>query len=329
MYKGIESLTKSLNQISNATMGLYHNTFVGSIPSSVISATQAITASLAQSIKPNVCNGIAEAVAGLGNVIQPAYSEYMQSSLTRAYQTLAESMIHTLRPEIYTGLSETFQSVSNTLHPMYMDVMKNLCSDVCVRELSGIASSMSDLVKGIPDVSFAIADVLSGIDWSKLRIDEETASIECDGETYQVADIEKIAIQCHKEIKNAKDRTELDNILNKNKIISFLISLLIGATISPIVSNGAMTAWEENKFYIADALSQSEQVGYVTADEVSVKVSHSSHSSEICKLLYGDSVVITDSVPYWYKVKVRDADGVQVEGYVAKRNIEYKVLKFF
>ena len=51
MYKGIESLTKSLNQMVNVTAGLYRDTFASSIQTSIAYAAQGMTDSLAQAIK--------------------------------------------------------------------------------------------------------------------------------------------------------------------------------------------------------------------------------------------------------------------------------------
>ena len=332
MYKGIESLTKSLTQMANATSGLYCDTLVSSIQSSMASATQIMTDSLAQAIKPTVCDGISEVVANMGNIIQPAWSEQIlqniQPLLVTSTQTLADSMVHTLRPELYEGIGEALANIGKTIQPTYLNMMNGICSDICAGALSEIANSISVLTKSIPNVSDVIAEAMKGIDWSSIAFDEHTTRIEYDGISYTAEDIENEAMQCQQELSSTDKTTDIAEALKKYKIISVVIAI-VWFIVSPILSNGSITAWEESKFYIADALSQSEQIGFVVVDVTSVKMSNSSHSSEICKLFYGDGIVIIDSIPYWYKVKVRDADGNVVEGYVAKKNIEYKILKFF
>ena len=332
LYKGIEALTKSLNQMANVTSGLYHDTFVSGIQTSIASATQGMTDALAQAIKPTVCDGISEAVANMGKIIHPLWQEQvfknLQSPMIEAVQTLADSMAHSLKPEIYTGLSEAFESIRKSWQPTYLNMMNSICSDVCTGALSEIANSISVLTKGIPSLSDSIADAMKGIDWSSIKFDEDTARIEYDGISYTAEDIEKEAMQCQHELSDTGKTTNVSETLKKYKIISAVIAI-VWFIISPILSNGCLTAWEENKFYIADALSKEEQIGFVIADETSVRTNNSSHSSEICKLLYGDGVVITDSIPYWYKVKFKDDAGNLVEGYVAKKNIEYRTLKFF
>lgn len=329
MYKGIESLTKSLNQMANATSGLYCDTLVSSIQSSMASATQIMTASLAQAIKPTVCDSISEAVANMGKIIQPVWSEQIlqsiQPSLVTATQTLADSMVHTLRPELYEGIGEALANIGKTLQPTYLNMMNGICSDICAGALSEIANSISVLTKSIPNVSETVVDAVKSIDWASVNFDEQSNCIEYDGTTYTIEDIEKESVLCNEEIVSVADKSVLRQIFNRYTIIRILVALLLNAVFYPSLS----TAWEENKFYIADAISQSEQIGYVIADEASVKINSSSHSSEICKLLYGDSIVITDSLPYWYMVKFQDDDGNLVEGYVAKKNIEYKILKIF
>lgn len=332
MYKGIESLTKSLNQMANVTAGLYRHSFVNGIQSSMTSATQAIASSLAQSIKPDIYDGISEAVANMGKIIQPMWTEqiykHLQSPMITAAQTLADSMAYSLKPEIYSGLSEVFESISKSWQPAYLNMMSGLCSDICSGALSEIANSISVLTKSMPNVSGTIAETMKSVDWSSIVFNEHTAHIEYDGISYTAEDIEREAVQCQQELSNTGKTTDAAETLKKYKIISVIFAI-VWFIISPILSNGSITAWEENKFYIADALSQSEQIGFVVVDVTSVKMSNSSHSSEICKLFYGDGIVIIDSIPYWYKVKVRDVDGNVVEGYVAKKNIEYKILKFF
>ncbi len=333
MYKGIESITKSLNQMANVTAGLYRDTFMNGIQTSMTSATQVMNASLAQAIKPIVCDGISEAVANMGKIIQPALSEQIlqsiQPSLITATQTLADTMVQTLSPQLYMGVGEALENIGKILQPTYLNMMNGICSDVCAGALSEIANNISVLTKGIPNISDTVSDAVKSIDWSSLTFNEQSNCIEYGGRTYTTEDIEKEAVLCNEEIESVADKSVLRQIFNKYTIIRILVALLLNVVLYPTLSTGVTTAWEENKFYLASALSQAEQIGYIVADEVSVRVSNSSHSSEICKLLYGDGIVITDSIPYWYKVKLKDVDGNPVEGYVAKKHIDYKILKFF
>ena len=253
------------------------------------------------------------AVAGeLASSYKPLY-EYMSVF----YEILGVGMV-SLSKSILDGLFEGQKSVATTLY----DVIKNVYADSMANLLTGFANALNSVLVGV-DVYKTLSELAKSIDINDIQINEDGKTYKYKGKTYDIPSLAKENEVCQGEISSVKGRKTAKSFFKRHPVLSFIcLTLIIPKTFDVAVDCGT-NAFKNNKYAIVSTISQSEQIGTVIVDKAEVREANSPRSKCVGVVLYSDEVVIIDSVKYWYKVKFTNELGEVVEGYIARKSIDY------
>ena len=239
------------------------------------------------------------------------------------FNEILEVGMASLSKSILDGLFEGQKSVATTLY----DAIKNVYADSMANLLSGFANALNSVLVGV-DVYKTLSELAKSIDVNDIQINEDEKTYKYKGEIFDVPSIAKEIEVCQDEISTVKDRKTAKSFFKRHPVLSFIcLSLIIPKSFDIGVDCGT-NAFQNNKYAIVSTISQSEQIGTVIVDRAEVRETNNPRSKCVGVVLYSDEVIIIDSIKYWYKIKFTNETGDTLEGYIARKNIDYWSLPF-
>lgn len=200
------------------------------------------------------------------------------------------------------------------------DIVKSLYSDDYINRISETLSAVLDnLIKELPSISDEIIENVKNINFDNISLNETDKSITYGGNIYTDDEIKSELASYDKELPNIKNKKDFKYFTDKHPLFYFILSSFI----IPIFLTVAPNQYESNKFEIKSALTQNTQYGYIIADYAIVRENSNPRSKALITLQYDDEIIIVDSIPHWYKIQFVQDDSSVVEGYIAKKNVNY------
>lgn len=190
-------------------------------------------------------------------------------------------------------------------------------------------TSVSKIIEKNPSFAISVFDILAKTDSESITvIEKDERSIEVEGRIFSIEEVREEVEQCDLTMSSLQDTDTVKTFSRKHPIIyNIIISVLCNIIVYPCLSNVTTNVleewWENNKYSICSYFVSEEQIGVVKVDKTYIRLENNSHSEIIGEILYGDSVEIIGSVPYWYKVCSENNNGEKTEGYVSKISIDY------
>ena len=180
---------------------------------------------------------------------------------------------------------------------------------------SGLLSNYEDMFSEISSISEADLEILlEGTDYTRDEVldDIKLFKEEIYGEVVanKSGEDEKIYLQL-----------KIDGFLKKHPAIAHVLYCIYLA----ITIESGVQVTEEMLLPLAQnasvALQGCEDTFFVKVDSAKLYTAPDSHSDIITKILYAEQVTQIDSVNLWRKVIYVNADGEEIEGWMAKKNL--------
>lgn len=264
-------------------------------------------------------------------IVDPILETYKvdYSGMISAVAELGKIGSYLIKPAIQPYIANIVSNINMATIASISNMTKNILyeSGIYSSALKELSDTIAALVK-IPDIYKTLADSLKSIDWENININEDEETIEVDGEIYNVSSIVNEAKECKEDVATINDVSTSKTFFEKHKIIKFLFfNFLINTIGANLLSNGAYDyvkdVFNENKYAIYSSIFDSEQIGTVIVERAVIRECNNSHSKCVGVVLYGDEVIIIESMRYWYKVSFTNNDGIKQDGYIARKNIDY------
>lgn len=284
MYKGLEKLTETFNDMAQIEANLYQQSCLNAI----------------DSISKSVATTFVDTVG----------TQYMNMLHNEKY--ILNDIARTLSDPIISNYTSHVGTIYTDVYSSALSEILNSAAEIA-RAIPDTSQILADALRNIDFSNLQISDdeVLE-FEHKKLdSTDIETELLNCKEEIATINNADSV--------KSFFERHPMLKIL----LVLVLWETVIQPCLSTVAVDGVQKTWNENKYSICTTFFNEKQIGVVIADTAIIREDSNSQSKNLGCVLYGDEVVIIGSVPYWYKVNVLDSEGNVIEGYIANRNIDY------
>lgn len=264
----------------------------------------------------NIKKGITASAAGIAAA--SITNEFGVQQITDTMSAGLLCLVDAIRATMTSPIVTT--NIIKALNYQITDIIKSLYSDDYINRINGTLSAILDnLIKEIPSISDEIIENVKNIDFNNISVNETDKSIAYDGNIYTDDKIKSELSRYDKELPNIKTKKDFIYFTNKHPLFYAILLSIIIPTLFIVVPN----QYESNKFEIKSTLTQNTQYGYIIADYAIVRENSNPRSKALLTLQYDDEIIIVDSIPRWYRIQVIQDDNSIIEGYIAKKNVDY------